>query len=217
MTKSKNIIFLITYIISFLIIVTFWNIIQFKFIKSDFVSEIVWFFGRIIIWIIPVFIYLKYVDTVNPIDYLKLKSNLKHGIKWGLMLGFAWLLLGLLTYIEKSRSVKYSDFNLGIDLIKCILAGFSLEITFRGFLLQKIESLTNFWVGNILATLIYILSDFLFLIFINPQLIFGRNVIYSIYAIIGGLLLGLIFKKTNSIWSAAIVEIIFLLTSFIWL
>src|SRR5215813_12510519 len=41
---------------------------------------------RLLIWALPVFLYLRYVDRVNPIEYLKLKQHWKRGALIGLAL-----------------------------------------------------------------------------------------------------------------------------------
>src|SRR5881392_2721032 len=34
---------------------------------------------RLLVWVLPVFLYLKFIDQVNPIEYLKLRQNWKRG------------------------------------------------------------------------------------------------------------------------------------------
>jgi hypothetical protein len=35
---------------------------------------------RLLLWVLPVFLYLRYIDHTNPFEYLKLKKNWKRGI-----------------------------------------------------------------------------------------------------------------------------------------
>lgn len=42
---------------------------------------------KIMVWTVPVLVILKYYYKVNPISYLKLDSNIKKGVVWGIIVG----------------------------------------------------------------------------------------------------------------------------------
>lgn len=150
------------------------------------------------IWIIPVFIYLKCVDSVKILDYLKLKSNTKIGVRWGILLGIAFIAIELIKY-----KVTGTKVNFHMDVyywIGGILVGFFEEIPFRGFLQQKFESLTSFWTANIITTVIFMLHHF-------PKWIQSRYdmiLVNSIFVVFLGLVFGFVFKKTKSLWAVVI-------------
>lgn len=42
--------------------------------------------ARLLLWILPVFLYLRYIDHINPLTYLKLTTYWRRGILIGLAL-----------------------------------------------------------------------------------------------------------------------------------
>src|SRR5690348_1241365 len=38
---------------------------------------------KLLFWIVPTFLYIKYVLDANPLTYLKLTVNVRRGISWG--------------------------------------------------------------------------------------------------------------------------------------
>jgi len=53
---------------------------------------------RLLVWVLPVFLYLRFIDHVNPLAYLKLKENWKRGLLFGLGLSMLIFLGSLLRY-----------------------------------------------------------------------------------------------------------------------
>src|SRR5947209_5431224 len=39
---------------------------------------------RLLVWVLPVFLYLRYVDRASPVEYLKLRRHWKRGLLVGL-------------------------------------------------------------------------------------------------------------------------------------
>lgn len=203
MTKNRSILYLTMYVILFIAGVTLWYFFLNPFIKSNFENdkvlfEILWVFGKTLIWIIPVFIYLKYIDSVNSLEYLKLKCNLKKGVKWGLLFGIAFIVIKLIQYYMMRKTI---NFHMDVYYwIGGILVGFFEEIPFRGFLQQKIESFTNFWTANVISTIIFLIHHFPKWIYTKYELIFAN----SLFVVFLGLVFGFVFKKTKSLWSVII-------------
>lgn len=110
--------------------------------------------ARLLLWVIPVFFYLRYIDHVNPVAYLKLNRYWKRGI----LLGFALSLLNflgmLLQFGPPHPSMQYVTWN--SVLSTSILIGFFEEIPFRGFLLQKLQEKFPFWISNLLSSLLFL-------------------------------------------------------------
>jgi hypothetical protein len=53
---------------------------------------------RLLVWVMPVFLYLQTIDQVDPLEYLKLKQNWKQGIIIGLVLSLIIFFGSLLRY-----------------------------------------------------------------------------------------------------------------------
>src|SRR6185312_86510 len=66
---------------------------------------------RLLLWVIPVFLYLHYIDHVNPIVYLKLNQYWKRGILIGLVLSLLNFLGTLLRFGPPHPSMQYVTWN----------------------------------------------------------------------------------------------------------
>lgn len=81
--RTRKFLNLAVYIISFFVI---WSVYVFfvqKYIGQNHLllcSVLKIGFVKILIWTIPVLLYLKYYDKVNPLFYLKLKGNIATGL-----------------------------------------------------------------------------------------------------------------------------------------
>src|SRR5438477_1911558 len=108
---------------------------------------------RLLLWVMPVFLYLHYIDHVNPVEYLKLKQYWKRGILIGIALSLLNFLGTLLRFGPPHPSMNYVTWNsiLGTSL----LIGFFEEIPFRGFILQKLQEKLPFWMANLLSSLLF--------------------------------------------------------------
>lgn len=109
---------------------------------------------RFLLWVLPVWLYLHFIDHVRPLEYLRLKQYWKRGIVIGLglsLLNFAGMLwrFGL-----PHPSMQYVTWNslLGTSL----LIGFFEEIPFRGFLFQKLQEKFPVWLANVLSSLLFL-------------------------------------------------------------
>lgn len=154
----------------------------------------------ILIFHLPVLIYLTAVDKVNPFIYLKLNNKVLSGIIKGIFIGCFIFLVFLL----KSKSHAIRQVSLPQDifiLLGKVLVGPLEEIPFRGFYLQKVEKYMSFSKANVLSTVLFALMH------INVLSGSIVNLLYSlVYISVIGLWMGYIFKKTQSIWSSAIVH-----------
>jgi membrane protease YdiL (CAAX protease family) len=202
MPKTKNILFFVLYVVIFLTFDTMWygwiepNIRVIK--NNEILFELLWILGKTLLWIVPVFLYLKYIDSAQPFSYLKLKNNQFRGVCWGLIFGFS--LMGLRLLQDFYFGNKSFNLNIGTYYwIGGMLVGFFEEIPFRGFILQKIEGWTNFWKANLMTT-------FLFTIYHFPKWIFqgGFSPVNIGFVFCYGLVWSFVFKKTNSLWSVII-------------
>lgn len=109
---------------------------------------------RLLVWVAPVLLYLRYVDHVNPVAYLKLRQNWKRG----LLIGAA---LGALIFATSVVRVRYGPPHPTLHpltwnsiLVTSILIGFFEEIPYRGFILQKLEGRLPFrWAALITSAL----------------------------------------------------------------
>ena len=153
--------------------------------------------SRLLLWIIPVFLYLRYIDHVNPLAYLKLNQYWKRGILIGLALSVLNFLGMLVRFGPPHPSMQFVTWNsiLGTS----ILVGFFEEVPFRGFILQKFQEKFPFWIANLLSSLLFMgihLPGWILL-----HILTWSNVI-SIF-VLGGIF-ALIFYYSKTLWSSII-------------
>lgn len=109
---------------------------------------------RLLLWVVPVFLYLRFVDRVNPLEYLKLTRYWQRGIVVGLALSLVNFGGTLLRFGPPQPSIQYVTWNsiLGTS----ILIGIIEEIPFRGFIFQKLQESSSFWKANLLSSLLFV-------------------------------------------------------------
>ena len=92
------------------------------------------------------FLYLIYVDGVNPVEYLKLKQNWKRGVILGIVLSAINLFGSMIRFGVPHPSAQSLTWNSVIGT--SILIGFIEEIPYRGFMLQKFSERYGFRVAT---------------------------------------------------------------------
>jgi membrane protease YdiL (CAAX protease family) len=109
---------------------------------------------RLLIWVLPVLLYLRYVDRVEPFGYLGLRRHVGRGV--AVAAGVTALnLLGSIARFGPPHPVAQSitwNSVLGTSL----LVGFIEEIPYRGFILQKLAERIDFWLANAITSLLFV-------------------------------------------------------------
>jgi membrane protease YdiL (CAAX protease family) len=149
---------------------------------------------RLLIWVAPVFIYLRWIDRVEALEYLKLKRHWRRGLL--VALGFSVLnfLLLLVRYGWPHPNTGVITWNsiLGTSF----LIGFVEEIPYRGFIFQKLAEQFSL----ITATLI---SSLLFLLIHLPGWIALHllNTATVIFVFVFGVVMIILFRWAKSLWA----------------
>ncbi len=155
---------------------------------------------KILLWVVPVFIFLRYIDRQSPLSYLKLNKKVLKGLFWGLFICSAYIAVSLVRgYVTGGLNVNLS-LTLDEWLNTIILAGFTEEIVFRGFILQKIEEFLDFKWANVITSVLFIFIHFPRWYFSEGKILFSS--ILSVFVL--GIAFGYTFRKTGSIWSSMI-------------
>lgn len=152
---------------------------------------------RLLLWVLPVFLYLRYIDRVNPLDYLKLKQYWKRGILVGLAISALNFLGMVLRFGPPHFSMQYITWNsiLGTSL----LIGFIEEIPFRGFILQKFQEKWSFWSANLFSSLLFLGIHFPGWLSLH---ILSLDEVISIFLL--GAIFAVAFYYSKSLWSSII-------------
>ncbi|MFD2045545.1 CPBP family intramembrane glutamic endopeptidase [Ornithinibacillus salinisoli] len=99
------------------------------------------------------------------------------------------------------------NFNLGFNswLNIIILVGIVEELVFRGFLLKKLTETYTFWKANMVTSSLFVSIHFPIWfykgLFETPSIF---NAIFTVFII--GFIFGVIYKRTNSLWSVIIIH-----------
>jgi membrane protease YdiL (CAAX protease family) len=109
---------------------------------------------RLLVWVAPVFLYLRYVDRVDPVDYLKLRHHVRRGIAVALVLTAINVVGSVARFGLPHPSLQRVTWNsmLGTSF----LVGFIEEIPYRGFMLQKFAERVDFWLANLITSLLFL-------------------------------------------------------------
>ena len=109
---------------------------------------------RVVVWIVPVFLYLRYVDGVDPLRYLKLTDHVRRGIIVAVALTLVNVLGTVLRFGLPHPTMDRVTWNsvLGTSL----LVGFIEETLYRGFILQKLNERVDFWLANLISSLLFL-------------------------------------------------------------
>src|SRR5262245_48034721 len=149
---------------------------------------------RVIVWIAPVFLYLRYVDRVEPLEYLKLKRHIGRGLA----------VAAALTALNIAGTfARFGVPQLTLDRVTwnsvlgtSFLVGFIEEIPYRGFMLRKFAERLGFWLANLVTSLLFLaihLPGWLALHTLHP----GAAV--SVWVL--GFVMGLAVRYSNSLWA----------------
>src|SRR5262245_27933276 len=109
---------------------------------------------RFLYWIAPVLLYLRYVDGVNPFEYLKLRGHVRRGV----IVAVALTVINVIgtfarfgaPHLSMTRVTWHSILGTSLSV------GFIEEIPYRGFMLQKFGERMNFWLANLVTSLLFL-------------------------------------------------------------
>jgi uncharacterized protein len=149
------------------------------------------------IFVLPVLLYLRWIDHVNPFQYLKLTQSWKRGLAAGLILALADFLVTWLRTGPPHWNPLSVSWNTLINT--SILVGFFEEIPFRGFILQKLQDRFPFWKATLISALLFMA------IHIPGYLVMQTLSLYNlVYLFLFGVVMAIIFLLSKSLWSSIV-------------
>src|SRR5215510_1301700 len=152
---------------------------------------------RLLVWVLPVFLYLRHIDHQDPIGYLKLKQNWRRGVVIGLALSLLNFLGSMARFGAPHPSVQSLTWNSVIGT--SFLIGLIEEIPYRGFILQKFEERYGFWVAFLLSSLLFLsihIPGWLSLHLLKAE--------SAISVFIFGAVMAIVFRYGKSLWGPII-------------
>ncbi len=159
---------------------------------------------RIALWVLPVFIYLRFVDKVDSLRYLKLNTHIEtRALLQSIVLIAAYMVAAvLLDYWLRGRTLFHSVRSERLLQIALALpcAPVAEEILFRGFLLRKLRAYLGFWKANVSTALLFTIIHW-------PNWLYTGGLrkevaVNSISIFLLGCFFGYLARKTGSLWPA---------------
>jgi uncharacterized protein len=149
---------------------------------------------RVLFWVAPVWLYVSYVDGVEPLEYLKLTHNVRRGLAAALVLTIVNVLGMLLRFGIPHPSLSRVTWNsmLGTSL----LVGVIEEIPYRGFMLQKLAERMPFWRANVITSALFLAIHLPGWIALHT---FRTG--SAITILVFGLIMAGVFKFAGSLWA----------------
>lgn len=187
-----------------------WTLYVFKispFLKMQYPEFYLYNVFKLLIWTLPVFAYLRY-ENKDTLTYLKLRAVTKAGVKWAFFISLAFIAYQFIGKILILQPIKFNIFFDADKWIKgVILVGFTEEILFRGFFLQKIATYTKFGFANIITSLLFLLIHFPGWLALNalPAGIFLKIALFA-FIFIFSIVQGYVLKKTESLWVCIVIH-----------
>jgi len=149
---------------------------------------------RMLFWVVPVWLYLRYVDGVEPLEYLKLKHDVRRGLAVAMVLTIVNMLGMLLRFGLPHPSLSRVTWNsmLGTSL----LVGVIEEIPYRGFMLQKLAERMPFWRANVITSALFLAIHLPGWMALHTFQIGSAITIF-----VFGLVMAVVFKSAGSLWA----------------
>jgi membrane protease YdiL (CAAX protease family) len=152
---------------------------------------------RLLVWVLPVFLYLRYIDRLDPIDYLKLKENWTRGLTIGIVLSLINFFGSMIRFGAPHPITQSLTWNSVIST--SFLIGFIEEVPYRGFILQKLNERWGFWIATLLSSLLFLSIHLPG--WISLHLLKAERVI-SVFLF--GVVMAIIFRYGKSLWGPII-------------
>jgi len=147
----------------------------------------------IVVFLLPIIIYIRAALCENPPEYLKISKNVKTGFLYGFAIS-AFVLLAFLIVNRFSTDVE----ALKASAFVAVLAGPFEEIPFRGFYLREFSGRWGFVRANILSSAMFAA--------LHLQALGPNDILRCGFLFFVGLWLGYIYKKSDSLWAPVIVH-----------
>lgn len=149
---------------------------------------------RGLVLVLPVFVYLRYVDRVKPVLYLKLRQHWRRGVL--LALAFSAVNLSLTIAQRGLPHLHAAAFTWNSVLSTSLLVGFVEEIPYRGFIFQRLNEWFSFPGASLISSLLFLaihLPGWFSLHLFKTQV--------AIFVFVFGVLMTVLLRYAQSLWA----------------
>jgi uncharacterized protein len=152
---------------------------------------------RLLLWVGPVLLYLRRVDRVEPLRYLRLNQYLRRGVIVAIVVTAVNVVGSVARFGAPHPSLHTVTWNsvLGTSFF----VGFIEEIPYRGFMLQKFTERVGFWTATLITSLLFVaihLPGWMTLHMLTVE----RAASIFIFAVV----MAAVFKYSGSLWAPII-------------
>ena len=152
---------------------------------------------RFLIWVLPVWGYLRWIDRVDVWDYLQLTQSWRRGVAVGLTLS----VINFIGTLARVGHPDWSHANITWNSVlgTSILVGVFEEIPFRGFILQKLQERFDFATSTAASSLLFVVAH------VPGWIMLGSLTASRVaYIFAFGVIMAIIFKYSRSLWAPII-------------
>ena len=151
---------------------------------------------RLLIWIVPVWLYIRLIDGVDPFHYLKLRRFGR-----GAMVGMALTALNFLGSLARFGAPHVALHRLTWNAVlgTSLLVGLIEEIPYRGFILQKLEERIGFQRANLITSILFVSIHLPGWVALHAL---RADVVTTVFIL--SIVFGLAFQYTGSLWAAVV-------------
>lgn len=165
---------------------------------------------KLAVWVVPVFVYLKFYDRRKPLEYLKLTTRPSGGgllyAALAVALFFACVVLAEPFVSGRSLGAVFGSGHALPAIAAASTTASSLleEIMFRGFVLRQLWERLSFLPANVLTAVLFVLVHWPNWLWTEGFRVGLLATSLSIFVL--ALLLGYLLKWTNSLWPCVAVH-----------
>lgn len=186
----------------------FWGFYRYLFRLPEEIEE---FIVKPILWLVPVFYFVK-KERSSLLSLGITTKNLFKSIYLALFLGlvfaFEALLINYLKYGNFNFAANIGSKPLLFSLATSFMTAFSEETTFRGYLFSRVWSaLDNEWIANFSTSIVWALVHLPITIFVW-KLSFASSMVYLMLTTVFGIASALIFARTKNITSSILLHVL---------
>ena len=148
---------------------------------------------RLLVWVVPVLLYLRFVVGVEPVDYLKLGPLGRRAVAVAAALTAIDLLGSVARFGLPHLSMEAVTWNsvLGTSF----LVGFIEEIPYRGFMLQEFAERVGFWLACLITSALFVAIHVPGWLALH---MFSASNVATIFVF--SVVMSLVFKYSKSLW-----------------
>jgi len=149
---------------------------------------------RGLVWVVPVFVYLRYVEGVRPLRYLKLEEHWRRGLLFALAFSALNFLAGLAQHglpHLRGGAVTWNSI-----LSASLLIGFVEEVPFRGLIFQKLNEWFSFTYASVISALLFLVIHLPG--WFSLHLFKIQN---AVFVFVFGVLMAILLRYAKSLWA----------------